>query len=326
MRLIPIYKRAGAGEKCFSPAARRGPALLPKPAANFILFSLVLAVCFWKPLLDLARFSFKDDLYSHTLLVPFISFYLIWMRRKVLPTHSKASFGVALAPLVVGAVALGGYWLAIFRGLEVAQEDYLSITLFSFYSFLIAGGFGIFGSGFMRAVAFPIGFLVLMVPFPSAVTNWIETFFQYTSADAASILFGLTGMTVFREGLLFHLPGIAIEVAKECSGIHSTLVLFVTSLLAGHLFLRSPWKKAILALVVIPLGIARNGFRIFTLATLCVHVNPNIIDSPLHHRGGPIFFALSLVPFLAFLCLLLKSERRRKNQTSAAANVPVESA
>jgi len=136
----------------------------------------------------------------------------------------------------------------------------------------------------------------------------------------------LSGATVFREGLRFHLPGIVIEVAKECSGIHSTLVLFVTSLLAGHLFLRSQWKKAVLALAVVPLGIARNGFRIFTISWLCVHVGPAMIDSPIHHRGGPIFFTLSLVPFLALLFVLRKSEGRRKNLTPLAAEAPVKTA
>jgi exosortase/archaeosortase family protein len=122
--------------------------------------------------------------------------------------------------------------------------------------------------------------------------------------------------------LLFHLPGIVIEVAKECSGIHSSLVLFVTSLLAGHLFLRSPWKKATLALAVVPLGIARNGIRIFTISWLCVHVDPAMIDSPIHHRGGPIFFVLSLVPFLAFLFILRRLERPKNDPSGVMAGLP----
>jgi len=72
-----------------------------------------------------------------------------------------------------------------------------------------------------------------------------------------------------------------------------------------------------LTLAVIPLAILRNGFRIFTIAMLCVHVDPTMIDSPIHHRGGPIFFILSLVPFLAFLFVLRRSERR-KNSPGAA--------
>ena len=183
-------------------------------------------------------------------------------------------------------------------------------------------GVAVFGAGLMRAVAFPASFLMFTVPLPTFFTDWLEGFLQHASADAASALFTSCGATVFHEGLFFRLPGIAIEVAKECSGIHSSLVLMITSLVAGHLFLRSPWKKTVLALAVIPLGIIRNGFRIFTLGTLCVHVNPNIIDSPLHHRGGPIFFVLSLVPFFALLFLLRRSERRRIKPMPAPATLP----
>ena len=70
------------------------------------------------------------------------------------------------------------------------------------------------------------------------------------------------------------------------------------------MFLRSPWKRAVLTLAVIPLAIIRNGFRILTISWLCVHVGPEMIDSPIHHRGGPIFFILSLIPFFALLFLL----------------------
>jgi exosortase/archaeosortase family protein len=111
--------------------------------------------------------------------------------------------------------------------------------------------------------------------------------------------------------LTFHLPGIVIIVAEECSGIRSTLVLFITSMLAGYLFLHTTWKRLALTLFVIPLAILRNGFRIFTIAMLCVHVNPNMLHSPIHQRGGPIFFALSLIPFFALLFWLKKKERSR---------------
>jgi exosortase/archaeosortase family protein len=87
-------------------------------------------------------------------------------------------------------------------------------------------------------------------------------------------------------------------------------VLFITSLIAGHLFLRSPWKKLILALAVFPLGIIRNAFRIYFLSMASAHWNPDIIHSPLHHRGGPIFFALSLVPFFLLLLWLKRSEKQ----------------
>jgi len=117
------------------------------------------------------------------------------------------------------------------------------------------------------------------------------------------------GTPMLRSGLVVQLPGISIKVAPECSGIHSTLVLFITSILAGQLLLRRPWKRVVLCLVVIPLAILRNGFRVFVIGELCVHVGPQMIDSPIHHRGGPLFFALSLVPFFLLLYFLKRSER-----------------
>jgi exosortase/archaeosortase family protein len=85
----------------------------------------------------------------------------------------------------------------------------------------------------------------------------------------------------------------------------------MTSLLAGQLFLKSRWKRFWLAAFVIPLGIVRNGFRICVIAMLCVHVGPEMVHSPIHLRGGPIFFVLSLIPFFAFLIWLWRSERKK---------------
>jgi exosortase len=120
----------------------------------------------------------------------------------------------------------------------------------------------------------------------------------------------VSGLPAIQDGLVFFLPGFTIKVAQECSGIRSTLVLFITSLIAGYLLLRRPRDRTILAIAIVPLAILRNGFRIFSLAWLSVEVNPDIIDSALHHRGGPIFFALSLIPLFLLLLFLRKLEKK----------------
>ena len=101
-----------------------------------------------------------------------------------------------------------------------------------------------------------------------------------------------------------------LEVARECSGIRSTIVLFITSVLASNLFLQSTSRRIALVALVIPLAIARNGFRILVIGLLCVHIGPHMIDSFIHHRGGPIFFVLSLIP-LSFVLFLLRRHDKR---------------
>jgi exosortase/archaeosortase family protein len=132
----------------------------------------------------------------------------------------------------------------------------------------------------------------------------------------AGAFFTLSGTTFFQDGLVFQLPDITLQIAPECSGIHSSMVLLITSLLAAHLFLRTPWKRTVFVLAVIPLGILRNGFRVYTIGELCIHIGPRMINSPIHHKGGPIFFALSLIPLFLLLVALQRSERGRAKATT----------
>jgi exosortase/archaeosortase family protein len=106
------------------------------------------------------------------------------------------------------------------------------------------------------------------------------------------------------------LPNIALRVAQECSGIRSSWVLFITSVLASYLFLRSPWRRAVLVLFIFPLAILRNGFRIMVIGLLCVHIGPEMIHSIIHRRGGPLFFALSLIPLFLLPWWLWRGERK----------------
>src|SRR6185437_2538218 len=90
----------------------------------------------------------------------------------------------------------------------------------------------------------------------------------------------------------------------------SSLVLLMTSIVAANLFLKTTWRRFVLVAFVIPLGILRNGFRILVICLLCANIGPQMIQSPIHTRGGPLFFALSMVPFLLLVFWLHRSENR----------------
>ena len=124
----------------------------------------------------------------------------------------------------------------------------------AYVSFVAAGGFLFLGSKWMAAAAFPVAFLIFMVPLPDAAVNWLETASVLASADVAALFFKMTGTPLLRDGTVFALPGIVLKVAQECSGIRSSWVLFITSLVASHLFLESPWRRIVLVAFVIPLG------------------------------------------------------------------------
>ena len=286
-----------------------------KPSAQlrkFFLAVAILVLCFGRPLCDLLRLTIKDDLYSYIPLIPLISIYLVWLQKKSLPCLSEPARKLATLFFAGGLTTIAGYLFAV-RSASLANEDYLALIIFAFLLFLTGTCCLFLGRKLSRAIAFPIGLLVFMIPFPEFVRHGIETFLQPGSAAVAAGLFKLSGMPVYQDGLMFRLPGFNLEVATECSGIRSSLALFIMSLLTGYLFLCRPWNRTMLALAVIPLALLRNGFRIFVIGQLCVRVGPEMINSPIHRHGGPPFFILALLPLFLLLIFLRKSERANKN-------------
>jgi exosortase C (VPDSG-CTERM-specific) len=268
-----------------------------------------VVLAFLAPLIDLAQFSFSDDLYSYIPLIPLVTGYLVWEGRGRLQLESAPRRRSAFVPLLVGLTLLAIYWVSDWLGASLADSDYLGLMLGSLLAFEFAACCWFLGPRTLRAIAFPAAFLIFAIPMPEIVHNSFETFLQHASAEVANGLFLITGTTFIRSGLIFQLPGINIEVAPECSGIHSTLVLLITSVLAASLFLRLPSRRALLVLAVLPLALLRNGVRIWVIGELCIHIGPEMINSYIHRHGGPIFFAASLVPFFYWLRFLHRSER-----------------
>jgi len=238
--------------------------------------------------------------------VPLISGYLLHIWRGRLTAYRSS---------IAGTVALGGIGIAaLAAGIEyrgsLSVNDELALMALAYVSLVAAGGFLFLGSKWMGARAFPVAFLIFMVPLPDAAVNWLEKASTLASAEAAAMFFNCLGTPLVRHGTVFELPGIVLRVGQECSGIRSSWVLFITGLLASHLFLRTRWRRVALVAFLIPLGILRNGFRIFVIGMLCVHIGPWMIDSTLHRQGGPLFFALSLVPLFLLLWWLRRQERR----------------
>lgn len=289
---------------------------------GFFAALAALAVGFGAPLFHLARFAAGSELYSFALLMPWVSLYLVWLKKRSLLIESRPARGWGMAMLGGGCAVLAAYWLVTRTGLKLAEEDRLAFTTFSFILCLSGICFWFLGRETLRSLAFPLGILIFIVPLPAHVTGNIETFLQNGSAAVAEGLFNLSGMVFSREGLSFHLPGMRIQVAPECSGLHSSVVLLVVSLIAGHLFLRSAKARVALAAAVVPLALLRNGFRIFTIGQLCVHLGPQMIDSPIHRRGGPLFFVASLIPFLGLLLFLQRAERKKNKRSGTSAESP----
>ena len=283
---------------------------MPRPQrlriAGWVGSIVVVTLTLLKPLAYLVRHADQSNLHSYIPLVPFVAVYLLYIQRRTLPTGYRSSIGATVVLCAIGAVALaaGAEWRD-----RLSVNDGLGLTALAYVSVIAAGGFLFLGSRWMAAAAFPMAFLIFIVPLPDAAVYRIEMASVLASADVSEMFLRMTGTPLVRDGTVFALPGIVLEIALECSGIHSSWILFITSLVASQLFLKSPWRRLILVAFVLPLAIVRNSVRIVVIALLCVHIGPHMIDSFIHSQGGPIFFALSLGPLFLLLAWLRRQER-----------------
>jgi exosortase len=196
----------------------------------------------------------------------------------------------------------------------LSQNDFLALTTLGVVTIWIGAFVTFFGLQATRVALFPLGSLVFMIPLPEALLSHIITALQYASADMVDVLFQLTSLPVLREDLSFILPGLSIEVARECSSIRSSMALLITSTLVSHLLLRRWWSKAVVVLLVFPLAIFKNGVRIVTLTLLTLYVDKGFMKGGLHTRGGAVFFGLACVVLLLILVGLRRLEARQAGQ------------
>jgi exosortase len=268
------------------------------PALRLTAFATLLTIATawsWQELTTVIGRSLRTgdyEHYSHIVLLPIVAASLIYLNRpSILRAPRLAPFSGASVTLVGVAIV----WLARTSGLFAASDLGLSLAMLGL---VIAWG-GTFlccyGTGALRAAAFPFLLLAFMIPLPPTALAAVVVFLQKASAHVAAMLFTLIGMPFFRDDVVFALPGITIEVAEECSGIRSSLALAITGIVMAYLMLRTWWTSAAFALAIIPLAIFKNAVRIVGLSWLAVHVDPGFITgSALHRNSGIPVFLVSL--------------------------------
>ena len=286
--------------------------------AGFLLLAALAAVWLWQPLSTVIILSFKHgeyEHYSHIILIPLVTAALIYLRREVVFAR------VEYAPTWGGAlVALGVMLSWVARTGPIADPDraFVSVAMLALVV-LCAGAFLLcYGVGALKAATFPVALLLFMIPLPPFLLEHVIVLLQKGSAEMTYVIFNLLGVPVYREGFFFALPGLAIEVAEECSGIRSSLALLITGFLAGNMLLRTPWTRTALLAAIVPIAIVKNAIRIVVLSLLSIYVDMGFITGKLHQVGGiPLFFGTLLVVG-GVVWILQRLEARGNRGTDAA--------
>ena len=272
---------------------------------GFGVFCLLPSAFLWPALRHLFIFILNNQTYTHIPLIPTVSLYLTYMWRDSIFERIGHAWKTGSALALSGAACLT---FGRLNPLHLTATNQNSLLICGFVLFWLGAFLLFFGPYSFRAALFPLLFLFFMIPIPDAALSRVVFFLQEGSSKCAAWMFQAMGVPFFKSGFDFALPGVTIRVAEECSGIRSTLALIILSVLTGQLFLRSPWSRIVLCLFVVPISIAKNGFRIAVLSTMAVYVNSSFLTGPLHYHGGTLFFILALIPLFLLLRFLQNCE------------------
>ena len=276
---------------------------------GFLLFFVGSALVFWMPLRRLISFSLTYDYGSHIIFIVPVSAYLIYVKRHEIFSKVHSDFLAGSVLFLAGAIL---WWLAERYSLFL-QGSSLSFAVLALVIIWMSGFIFCYGTSAFAIGSFPLLFLLLLVPIPEFLIEKIIFLLQAGSAAVAYWLLRLLQVPVFKQGFILQLPTLNIEVAKECSGIRSSLGLLITTLLVGEFALRSGWRRLLFTLSTVPILIFKNGVRIVAICLLSIYVDRGFLHGWLHTSGGVVFYLLGLAILVPILTALRKSEEKRRS-------------
>src|SRR5579864_6930209 len=127
----------------------------------FLLFWVLSLVPFWLPLSTLVGLSFRDERYSHVVLIPAISVLLLWLERRRVFLEPRYGLLAGAPFLLLGTTlySAGKAWSS-----SLGQNDSLSVMVLGIVLVWIAGFVLCYGMRPFRNAIFPLVFLLLMIP------------------------------------------------------------------------------------------------------------------------------------------------------------------
>ncbi len=251
----------------------------------------------------------NDDDYSHGFFVVPLAAFFIWERRDALAAASRR-------PSHVGLAVLAASLLCLIAG-QFGSE--LFLTRVSLVGVLAGLVLFLLGWTHLRILAFPIAFLLLMIPLPEIVFNRIAFPLQMLASRVGETVIAASGVPVLREGNMLMLPGRALEVAEACSGIRSLITLVMLAIVLGYFTERRVWARLLIAAAAIPIAVVANATRVAGTGLASYWISPAAAEGFFHTFSGWIMFVVAFAGLIAFHKVIELTRTRWQARTARTA-------
>lgn len=237
-----------------------------------------------------------DDDYSYGFLIPLISAYLIWERRREIRETAISADWLGFIPFLLFLIfslygILGSSPSAVQPTIPLML---LSITLFCF------------GKAMFRKLFFPLAFLIFMIPLPTIVQDKLGMPLKLVSTKLGELILRLSGISVFVEGNVIDIGVTQLQVVDACGGLRFILPLLALGVLFACFFENIRWKQVVLVFITIPIAIITNGIRIGITGVLASMYGSSVAQGFFHGFSGWIVFMFAFALLFLFHFLFLK--------------------
>jgi exosortase len=285
-------------------------------AAGLLVLSFF--VLYWRVIQKLVSDWANDDNYSHGFFIVPVAAFFVWERRKTLASLPRRPSWVGLAIMAMSI----GVLLAGLLGAELFLSR-ISIVGVAAGSILF-----LFGWRHLRELAFPLAFLLLMIPIPAIIFNQIAFPLQLLASQAGEIALRTLHIPVLREGNVMILANTKLEVAEACSGIRSLVSLLTLGIVYGYFIDPRVTIRVLLAMATIPVAIFTNALRVAGTGVAAHYYGPDAAQGFLHEFSGLLVFAAAFALLSAFTRLMqfVWPRPHTSEEAASAAHSPLEAA
>ena len=250
-----------------------------KPLALALLAAILLLLIFSNGLSWLLK-QWNREEYNHGYLIPFVAFYLLWVRAEDIKKLDLQGSWTGLL-FVIGA--LGAFFIGEISSIyQIIQYAFL-MALFG----IVLAAIGWRG---LKAVWVPFVYLLFMVPLPRMIYQSLSAQLQLVSSELGVAVIRLFGISVFLEGNVIDLGIYQLQVAEACNGLRYLFPLMSFGFLCAAIYRGPWWQRAIIFLSSIPITILMNSFRIGVIGVLVNAFGIEQAEGFLHYFEGWVVF------------------------------------
>lgn len=262
-------------------------------AATALLAVAVLAL-FWDGLAWMWHTWMITPEYSHGVIIPFITAFLIWQRKDRIERQPMTGSwaGVAL-------VAVGGLMLIVGQLATI-----YTVVQYAFIVTIAGIVLGFTGRPAFRLLAVPLLFLAFMIPPPYFVLHNLSTKLQLLSSSFGVWFMRLMDISVFVEGNVIDLGGYKLQVAEACDGLRYLFPMMTLGFLFAYFYKGAMWKRVFVFASSVFITIFMNSFRIGTIGVMVEHWGIGMAEGFLHEFQGWAVFMFSAAMMVGEIAVL----------------------